>query len=45
MIKSLLNYIHAALKNAAHVLLIPVVALLKATITGLTHLETELTKI
>lgn len=43
--KIFLNGIHAVVKWTAHIILIPVVALLKATIAGLTHLHDAAEKV
>lgn len=45
MFKSLLNAIHDVVHLGLHIVLIPVMASLKAVIAGLTHLEAELSKI
>lgn len=44
MLKELLNYFHTAIKRLLHVILIPVVALLKAMIAGLQYIHDELEK-
>jgi hypothetical protein len=43
--KGFLNSIHAAVKWLFHIILIPVVALLKALEAGIAYLVTELSKV
>lgn len=42
--KNLLNAIHDAAHALLHIILIPVIVVLKAVIAGAIHLETELSK-
>jgi hypothetical protein len=43
--KTLLNAIHDVVHAGLHIALVPVMAVLKAVIAGLTHLQAELEKI
>lgn len=43
--KNILNSIHEAAQWCLHMGLVPVIALLKASIAGLQHIHDELTKI
>ena len=45
MFKNLLNAIHDVVKGLLHAVLVPVVAVLKAVIAGLTHLLIEVEKV